>query len=50
MGEISLSLRSIADTDRGGPGLDADSLANDDRGSGVRVLKYGVPTRAYGVN
>jgi pilus assembly protein CpaB len=50
MGEISLSLRSIADTDQGGPGLDADSLANDDRGSGVRVLKYGVPTRAYGVN
>lgn len=49
MGEISLSLRSIADADRGGPGVDGDSLEND-RGSGVRVLKYGVPTRAYGVN
>jgi pilus assembly protein CpaB len=48
MGEISLSLRSIADADPNGPGQGADPF--NERGSGVRVLKYGVPSRAYGVN
>jgi pilus assembly protein CpaB len=49
MGEISLSLRSIADADPSGPGTGGDGL-NSERSTGVRVLKYGVPTRAYGVN
>jgi pilus assembly protein CpaB len=49
MGEISLSLRSIADADPNGPGQDSDPFEHQ-RGGTVRVLKYGVPTRAYGVN
>ncbi len=48
MGEISLSLRSIADANpKGGPSSDP---FDHQRSSAVRVLKYGVPTRAYGVN
>lgn len=49
MGEISLSLRSIADNDPKSPAADADPF-NTDRSSAVRVFKYGVPTRSYGVN
>jgi pilus assembly protein CpaB len=49
MGEISLSLRSIADADPSGPGAGADTF-NNERSSAVRMLKYGVPSRAYGVN
>lgn len=49
MGEISLSLRSIADADPSGPGAGSDPFSNE-RSSAVRVLKYGVPSRAYGVN
>ena len=47
-GEISLSLRSVADGDPTGKGPTA--AMNDERGSVVRVLRYGVPSRAYGVN
>jgi pilus assembly protein CpaB len=47
-GEISLSLRSIADGDPKGKGPTA--AVNDQRGTSVRILKYGVPSRAYGVN
>ena len=47
-GEISLSLRSVADGDPKGKG--PTEAMNDDRSSGVRVLRYGVPMRAYGVN
>jgi len=49
MGEISLSLRSIADADPKGPGGSSNPFDHQ-RSSAVRVLKYGVPTRAYGVN
>ena len=49
MGEISLSLRSLADADPNGPDQGSDPFDHQ-RGSAVRVLKYGVPTRAYGVN
>ena len=45
-GEISLSLRSVADQKGQGP----TAAKNDERGSVVRVLRYGVPSRAYGVN
>lgn len=49
MGEITLALRSIAD-------LSADPAAsggldfNKQRGSAVRVLRYGAKSRVYGVN
>jgi pilus assembly protein CpaB len=49
MGEISLALRSIED-------LKGDSVVSDDgskkeqRGNAIRVLRYGVKSRAYGVN
>jgi pilus assembly protein CpaB len=48
MGEISLSLRSLADA---APGQ-AESTAKigDANASSVRFLKYGVPSRAFGVN
>jgi pilus assembly protein CpaB len=50
MGEISLALRSVADmnSERDGP-----SAANDlkrDRGNAVKILRYGIASRAYGVN
>jgi|SRR5581483_2975411 len=44
LGEISLSLRSIADTDT------REKPVAEKRDDAVRVLKYGVKTRAYGVN
>ena len=47
-GEISLALRSVADGDPKGKGPTA--AMNDQRGTTVRVLRYGVPSRAYGVN
>jgi pilus assembly protein CpaB len=49
IGEISLSLRSLADADPNGPGAGADPF-NNDRGNAVKVMKYGIPSRAYGVN
>lgn len=47
-GEISLSLRSVVDGDPNGKG--PTSALNDQRGSVVRIFRYGVPSRAYGVN
>jgi len=49
MGEISLALRSIADGDPNGTGPTADALSNE-RGNAVRILRYGVLSREYGVN
>lgn len=49
MGEISLALRSIADGDPTGAGPTADAL-NNQRGNAVRILRYGVSSREYGVN
>lgn len=48
MGEISLSLRSLADANPG----QAESTAKigDANASSVRFLKYGVPSRAFGIN
>lgn len=47
IGEISLSLRSLADAQ-----TDGESAApiGDDGSSTVKLLKYGVPSRAFGVN
>ena len=49
MGEITLSLRSVADLNGDGP-LVNDEMSKKDRGNSVRVLRYGVKFRAYGVN
>jgi pilus assembly protein CpaB len=48
MGDISLSLRSLADATPG----QAESAAKigDANSSSVKFLKYGVPSRAFGVN
>lgn len=49
MGEISLSLRSIADVDQElGPQAGVDPSAKES--TAIRVLRYGTPSRAYGVN
>jgi pilus assembly protein CpaB len=48
-GEISLALRSVADGDPKGKGPGTAAM-DDQRGTSVRILKYGVPSRAYGVN
>jgi pilus assembly protein CpaB len=45
-GEISLALRSIADIDT----KDQPTVGQDKRGNSIRVLRYGVKSRAYGVN
>jgi pilus assembly protein CpaB len=48
MGEISLSLRSIADADTNEP--QRGGASDDERSSAVRILRYGKPSREYGVN
>ena len=49
MGEISLSLRSIADLDvNQGPTAGVDPSAKES--TAIRVLRYGTASRAYGVN
>lgn len=49
MGEISLSLRSVADINAEGDGpTDSNDLRN--RGNSIKVLRYGARSRAYGVN
>lgn len=49
MGEISLSLRSIADLDvNQGPTAGIDPSSKES--TAVRVLRYGTASRAYGVN
>jgi pilus assembly protein CpaB len=51
MGEISLSLRSVADLDAEGAGpIAGDDLDKSKNTSAIRVLRYGVRSRAYGVN
>lgn len=49
-GEISLTLRSIADINADSSAAPNDDLFNKDRGTSIRVLRYGVKSRAYGVN
>lgn len=51
MGEITLALRSVSDLNRNGEGpIEGTALKKKRTGSGVRVLRYGVGSRAYGVN
>lgn len=47
MGEISLALRSIADIETRDT---APVVDQKQRGNSIRVLRYGVKSRAYGVN
>ncbi len=49
MGEITLSLRSVADM-ASDPAAAGGLDFNKQRGSAVRVLRYGAKSRAYGVN
>jgi pilus assembly protein CpaB len=48
MGEISLSLRSLADANPNQ--TEPTAKIGDANASSVRFLKYGVPSRAFGVN
>lgn len=51
LGEISLSLRSIAELDASGKGPEqGEDLNKSKNGNAIRVLRYGVRSRAYGVN
>lgn len=49
MGEITLSLRSVADLSTD-PLASGDLELGKDRGNSVRVLRYGAKSRVYGVN
>jgi pilus assembly protein CpaB len=49
MGEISLALRSVADMSAAN-GPSAGNGLNSQRGNSIRILRYGVKSRAYGVN
>lgn len=49
MGEISLSLRSLSDTNQQEAAADDNPFAQS-RGTSVKMLKYSVPSRAYGLN
>lgn len=50
MGEISLTLRPLADlaADSGGPTV--DNPLGKERGNSVKMLRYGVKSKSYGVN
>jgi pilus assembly protein CpaB len=50
MGDISLSLRSIADLDATGKPGEGNALNKPREGNSIRVLRYGVRSRATGVN
>jgi pilus assembly protein CpaB len=50
MGELSLSLRSIADLRGDGAGPIGKDRLGAQRGGGIKLLRYGVSSRAYGVN
>jgi pilus assembly protein CpaB len=51
MGEISLSLRSVADlTGEQGMGTTGDLNKSKERSNAIRVLRYGMKSRAYNVN
>ena len=49
MGELSLSLRSLADLRSDAGPIGKDKIGGN-RGGGIRLLRYGIGSRAYGVN
>ncbi len=48
-GTITLSLRSVADMNKNGKTTTGAGLS-DERGNAIGVLRYGISSRAYGVN
>ncbi|MGI9387742.1 MAG: Flp pilus assembly protein CpaB [Methyloligellaceae bacterium] len=51
MGDISLALRSLADANPGNKGPEsADQALAGERGTSIKLMKYGVKSRAFGVN
>jgi pilus assembly protein CpaB len=50
MGEISLTLRPLADLAADGTGPTVDNPLGKERGNSVKMLRYGVKSRTYGVN
>jgi pilus assembly protein CpaB len=52
MGDISLALRSLSDATPGGLSgpQSGDHALNGERGGSIKLLKYGVQSRAFGVN
>lgn len=50
MGDIILSLRSVADLKDGGGPTEGAELNQEQRGNAIRILRYGTRSRAYGVN
>jgi pilus assembly protein CpaB len=50
LGELSLSLRSLADLRNNGAGPIGKDKLSSKRGGGIKVLRYGVASRAFGVN
>lgn len=50
MGEISLTLRPLADLVADGANPIADNPLNKERGNSIKLLRYGVKSRSYGVN
>lgn len=50
MGDISLALRSIADFKENKDEANEMKAKDEGRGNSVRMLKYGIRSRAYGVN
>lgn len=50
MGDVSLALRSIADFKENKDELSKQEAKDEGRGNSVRMLKYGIRSRAYGVN
>jgi len=50
MGELSLSLRSLADLRNNGSGPIGKDKLGSKRGGGIKILRYGVASRAFGVN
>lgn len=49
MGDVTLTLRSVADLKEGGGPTESSNL-NSERSNSIRVLRYGTRSRAYGVN
>jgi len=49
MGELTLSLRSLAEATRNGS-AESDVPLNTGRSTGISILKYGIQSRAYGVH
>ncbi len=51
MGSIALALRSVADIDSEGRHLSGEDISSGrDQGNSIGVTRYGVKSRAYGVN